>query len=260
MSLCPIIMCNLLDIFKICSDNVIFKKIMTFFNFKTCFDVANIIVSCKIFERTGFYIFCHLPLFVISNDACKCCCTSFKNFFTCCAHKKGEQCSINFWCSLLSFQNDLRSNDLPSRPPVHAGNHAHSPPSKDTNSRIVNGGNSRNPLSSFPIHSSVPTMKDPVVDPDYYSSVYSSNNPLGRRSPIRNHESVLSTIPSSISFVDDSLEVGVPRSSWSEPVLTTALGPRPATVNSSGNFIAFYSQSAYCIKFKRNFSMFHYWV
>ncbi|XP_015774007.1 PREDICTED: centrosome-associated protein 350-like [Acropora digitifera] len=34
-------------------------------------------------------------------------------------------------------------------------------------------------------------------------------------------------------FVVDSLEVGVPRSTWSEPVLTTALGPRPATVNSS---------------------------
>ena len=49
-----------LDIFKICLDNVIFKKITTFFNFKTCFDVANIIVSCKIFERTGFYIICHL--------------------------------------------------------------------------------------------------------------------------------------------------------------------------------------------------------
>ena len=202
----------------------------------------------KYLKKLVFIYFVIFLIFVISNDACKCC-TSFKNSFTCCAHKKGGQCSINFWCSLLSFQNDLRSIDLPSRPPVHAGSHAHSPPSKDTNSRIVNGGNSRNPPSSFPIHSSVPTMKDPVVDPDYHSSIYSSNNPLGRRSPIRNHDSVLSTIPSSISLVDDSLEVGVPRSSWSEPVLTTAFGPRPATVNSSGNFIAFYSQSAYCIKF-----------
>lgn len=87
-------------------------------------------------------------------------------------------------------------------------------------------------------------MKDPVVNPDYYSSIYSSSNPLGRRSPLKNHESVLSTIPSSISFADDSLEEGVPRSSWGEPVLTTALGPRPATANSSGNLMAFYNHSA----------------
>ena len=31
---------------------VMFKKITTFFNFKSCFDVANIIVSYKIFKKT----------------------------------------------------------------------------------------------------------------------------------------------------------------------------------------------------------------
>ena len=40
---------------KKCQDNktviVMFKKITTFLNFKTRFDVANIIVGCKIFEK-----------------------------------------------------------------------------------------------------------------------------------------------------------------------------------------------------------------
>lgn len=130
--------------------------------------------------------------------------------------------------------NKYRSTDLPSRPPVHVHPNFQSPPSKDVISGITNGGISRSPpLSKFPPHPSESGRQEPSVT-TAYSSIYSTNNQLDRRSPVRNLGSVLSTISSSTSFVNDSLEVGgVPRLSRNEPLVTTALGHRPAVANSS---------------------------
>ena len=108
-----------------------------------------------------------------------------------------------------------------------------SPPSKDIHSGILNGGVSRNPLPSFPAYPSDSGVREPGVT-TAYSSVYGTNDQPGRRSPVRLHGSVLSTIPSASSF-DDSLEVGgVSRLSRNETRPTSSLGLRPTIVNNSG--------------------------
>ena len=124
---------------------------------------------------------------------------------------------------------------------MHVHPNFQSPPSKDVISGITNGGISRSPpLSKFPPHPSESGRQEPSVT-TAYSSIYSTNNQLDRRSPVRNLGSVLSTIPSSTSFVNDSLEVGgVPRLSRNEPLVTTALGHRPAVANNSGNQVVWH--------------------
>ena len=94
-------------------------------------------------------------------------------------------------------------------------------------------------MPSFPVYPSESEVREPHIN-TAYSSIYSSNDQLGRRSPVRLHGSVLSTIPSASSF-DDSLEVGgVSRLSRNETRSTSSLGLRPAIANSSGDKL-FYS-------------------
>lgn len=134
-------------------------------------------------------------------------------------------------------ENTQRSTELPGRPPVHPP--LQSPPSKDINSGILNGGISRNPVPSFHLYPSESEVRKPHLN-TAYSSIYSTNDQLGRRSPVRLHGSVLSTIPSASSF-DDSLEVGgVSRLPRNEMRSTSSLGLRPAVANSSGDKL-FYS-------------------
>lgn len=141
------------------------------------------------------------------------------------------------WSLFTGLQNTQRSTELPGRPPVHPP--LQSPPSKDINSGILNGGISRNPVPSFHLYPSESEVRKPHLN-TAYSSIYSTNDQLGRRSPVRLHGSVLSTIPSASSF-DDSLEVGgVSRLPRNEMRSTSSLGLRPAVANSSGDKL-FYS-------------------
>ena len=112
-----------------------------------------------------------------------------------------------------------------------------SPPSKDIHSGILNGRVSRNPPPSYPAYSADSEVRNPGVT-TAYSSIYSANDPPGRRSPIRLHGNTLSTIPSASSF-DDSLELGgTSRLPRNESCSTSSLGLRPTIANSSGiNFI-----------------------
>ena len=127
---------------------------------------------------------------------------------------------------------------MPGRPPVHPP--LLSPPSKDINPGILNGGISRNLLPPFPAYSSESEVREPHIN-TAYSSIYSTTDQLGRRSPVRLHGSVLSTIPSASSF-DDSLEVGgVSRLPRNETRSTSSLGLRPAIANSSGNKVFYAS-------------------
>lgn len=126
--------------------------------------------------------------------------------------------------------NVNRPNEPPSRAPVHPP--LLSPPSKDIHPRILNGRVSRNPPPSYPAYSADSEVRNPGVT-TAYSSIYSANDPPGRRSPIRLHGNTLSTIPSASSF-DDSLEVGgTSRLPRNESCSTSSLGLRPTIANSS---------------------------
>ena len=111
-----------------------------------------------------------------------------------------------------------------------------SPPSKDIHAELRNGPTSRNPLPAFPTYPSDSGVREPGAAAAY-SSIHRTNEPPGRRSPIRFQG--LSSIPS-VSNFDDSLEVGgtsTSRFPRNESRPTSSLGLRPVIANNSGLFI-----------------------
>lgn len=129
-------------------------------------------------------------------------------------------------------QNINRPSESSSRAPVHTP--LLSPPSKDIHDGVANGGFSRNRGPSYSAHSAESEVRDPGVA-TAYSSLYTANDPLGHRSPIRLYGNTLSTIPSASSF-EDSLEIGESSSRVrrNEACSTSSLGLRPTIVNNSG--------------------------
>ena len=149
-------------------------------------------------------------------------------FFIVTGYDNGRSYSFFFYTELQSVNRPTESLGRASvHPPLL------SPPSKDIHSGILNGGVSRNPSPSYPVYSTDSEVRDPGLT-TAYSSIYSTNDPLGRRSPIRLHGNTLSTIPSASSF-DDSLEVGgTSRLARNESRPTSLLGLRPTIANNSG--------------------------
>ncbi|CAH3192912.1 unnamed protein product, partial [Porites evermanni] len=126
-----------------------------------------------------------------------------------------------------------RPSESSTRAPVHTP--LLSPPSKDIHDKVPNGRFSRNSVPSYSAHPPESEMRDPGVA-TAYSSLYTANDPLGRRPPIRLYGNTLSTIPSASSF-EDSLEIGESSSRvhQNEACSTSSLGLRPTIANNSGN-------------------------
>ena len=139
-------------------------------------------------------------------------------------------------------QNINRPSESSSRAPVHTP--LLSPPSKDIHDKVPNGRFSRNSVPSYSAHPPESEMRDPGVA-TAYSSLYTANDPLGRRPPIRLYGNTLSTIPSASSF-EDSLEIGESSSRvrQNEACSTSSLGLRPTVANNSG--IVFWPQLVRC--------------
>ena len=139
------------------------------------------------------------------------------------------------WYLVLFFfvpQNINRPSESSTRAPVHTP--LLSPPSKDSHDKVPNGGFSRNRGPSYSAHPAESEVRDPGVA-TAYSSLYTANDPLGRRPPIRLYGNTLSTIPSASSF-EDSLEIGESSSRVrrNEACSTSSLGLRPTIANNSG--------------------------
>lgn len=137
-------------------------------------------------------------------------------------------------CHIFFFvpQNINRPSESSSRSPVRTP--LLSPPSKDIHDKVPNGGFSRHPVPSYSAHPAESEVQDPGVA-TAYSSLYTANDPLGRRPPIRLYGNTLSTIPSASSF-EDSLEIGesLSRVRRNEACSTSSLGLRPTIANNSG--------------------------